>query len=75
MKITQEHDRTLNLLTSSVPTQIGGWVSFNPNFCDHQPTQLDKYNGAIIQFRPEDEKCLTQWKNFKKFLISGNLLL
>ena len=24
MKITQEHDQTLNLLASSVPTQIGG---------------------------------------------------
>ena len=71
MKITQEHDRTSNLLASSVPTPIGVWVSFNPNFSHHQLTQLDKYNGAIIQFRPEDERCLTQWINLKKFLISG----
>ena len=53
LKITQEHDRTLNLLASSVP------VSLNPNFSHHQPSQLDKYKGAIIQFRPEDERCLT----------------
>ena len=71
MKITQEHDQTLNLLASSVPTPIGGWVSFNPNFSHHQPTQLDKYNGEINQFRPEEERCLTQCINLKKFIISG----
>ena len=38
----------------------GALLALVLNFSHHQPTQLDKYKGAIIQFRPEDERCLTQ---------------
>ena len=65
MKVTQEQDWTLNKQPPTLPTTPQPPTQPPPT---HPSTQLDKYVGDKIQFRPENKSFLTQCVNLKNIL-------